>query len=172
MGVIWKHGVVFWLKKAQVKKKQKGMKTQQTYTKYSKLSFWKLASSQPLTGVLQSCAKDNHMHAQKKLFNVYGKSSLCPHISGNDCSFASNQVQKNNLWEIFTWSMTVLTVTSRVEVLGWLKKKEEERKKQFWISTISSRPPQNSFCTLLVLLQTKAAYTAILSPGNKCQHLT
>ena len=51
---------IFGQKKAQVKKKQKCMKTQQTYTKYSKISFWKLASSQPLTGVSQWHAKDEH----------------------------------------------------------------------------------------------------------------
>ena len=39
-------------------------------------------------------------------------------------------------------------VTSRVKVLGLLEKKKE----QFWILTVSGRPPQNSFWTLLVLL--------------------
>ena len=33
-------------------------------------------------------------------------------------------------------------VTSRIKVLGWLEKKEDE---QFCISTASSKPPQNSF---------------------------
>ena len=41
-------------------------------------------------------------------------------------------------------------VTSRVKVLGWLEKKErkkeeeeeeEEEDEQFWISTVSGRPP-------------------------------
>ena len=41
-------------------------------------------------------------------------------------------------------------VTSYVKVLGWLKKEEECE--QFWISTISGRPPTNSFWTLLMFL--------------------
>ena len=47
-------------------------------------------------------------------------------------------------------------VTSCVKALGWLR--EELRTCQFWISTASGRPAQNSVLTLLVLLYTEAAY--------------